>query len=547
MENDLVTVGTEVLFDRIINVTLYKVTGDVKSTLTIPIQCNNYGYKPAISFKVNLVPGSICYQAVVKITNAAFVRDIDIRSYNVMEIEAGYRNSASMGTFVIKIFAAYISKPNPDGEVTFEGLTVGKSGVKLLSSGTHRIIVDKKEVTCEELIKIFASKLGLRYDVSHCHKEILAAKITFEPMDTSAKNGLSTLQWLQSLIYDWGQSLSLVVEQVRGTTKIPSKNIYLNLAWINDTLILISNILTEDQFTDEDVIDLRAVKSASFSGPALTVRAMYVPSMEPGKIFQMPPYYFDGSKLPNTMSEAVFNPSNNLYRCITMSIAFSTTGSENEMVLMGVPVSNFPIDPTASVDYVMSTQLQRTLQASAGRQEPVIIRIGERSEPKKEDVPPNELFSYNYNPSNGVTESVTYINEEGKSQIRYNCFEDVGIKNYGTELWKVKLSAADKAKLHDKQGVKKCYFFPLAILATYNKMQIDKSANYYVDKNNPDALRADKAVFIPTLDLDQLVRSHDTTIVGIFRATAQFYYNQHKPYYAHAFEDIALYIEKGQI
>lgn len=554
--SDLITVGSDLLFDKIINVTLYGVIVKNEEMNTtekyiVPIKCLDWGYKPAISMSINLLPGGICYRAVVKITNAAFAKEINIRNYNMMDIEVGYRQAKHVGTFSICIFTSYVSKPNPDGEVTFEGLTIGQSGVKLMSAWPHKVLIYKDKITCRELVTKFAQALGLRLDVSHCHKEILASEITFTPCAASSENGLAALQWLQGILYQWGQSLSLVIPQDKtsfDTTYISQNHIYLNLVWQNDTLMLISAWLDADQEYEEDVIELHAVKNASFAGPALTVQAMYVPEMAPGKIFEMPTYYFDGSKLPNVMGTNIYNPDNGLYRCITMSIDFDTTGNTNNMTLMGVPVSNYQKDPASDIDYTTAERYRNVLRASVGDTEkgPVTIKFGEKAPPKEEDIPPKKFEEIKYNPTDGTTQTVT-IMKDGKPVKRYQNWESVGRQNYGDDLWKVKLDTESQAKVHQIKGIPKCYFFPIAISATYNKMLSDKKAGYFADKNNPDLLLADQSVFVPTLDPDIFVRNHDQDVADLFKTMAQFYYKINKPNYAPYFEDIALYIEKGQL
>ncbi len=301
-------------------------TYEVPETV-ISFSTPDHGVKPNISLDVNLIPGQNCYAAVLRITNFN-LNPIEIRTWNRMRITAGYLNGNKI-ILDCPIFTSYIETPNPDGVTVFEGVTIG---------AVENVMVDKytiiefiqESMSLPELIKSIsrgiAGNLKLNVALGQYEK---ADKYTINitKQKVYAQNGAAVLNWLQNTLSDYIRNASNQQDDV-----------FVQLHdGILDVILLSGETLIKDI---DSAIDLDMITSASFSGPSLNIIAPWNPQLIPGKLFYMPPYYFNGHELPNSMPTDTFHTLKNLYRVITMSISFSTSENINKMTVLALPAYN---------------------------------------------------------------------------------------------------------------------------------------------------------------------------------------------------------------
>lgn len=325
------------LFDKVINVELYR----VKSSSKFSVTCKVGGVKPQIEVSVKLLPHHVCYQMTVRITNFSFRGKTNIRQLNVMRVTMGYQ-SGPRSVFTGPIFSSYQESPNPDGVTVFEGIVVGEQGNTLLNKNTYHLHFYKDKVSVKELCTKIAAGLELKCDLSSVSLEMQNKEITTQKVTAVAQNGLALLQWLNDTLFRFSTSkLPYAQATDDGVVLTTEDENTLYALWTEDTLRVIQSSLTPQEVSlIKDVVILDAVKSASFNAAVLHVQALYVPALKPGGIFYMDPVFFTGgAAMGNMLGKEVYNPDDGLYKAITVDVQFDTNGNTNNMAIMAVPCS----------------------------------------------------------------------------------------------------------------------------------------------------------------------------------------------------------------
>lgn len=299
------------------------------------IDCPTSGPKPNISIEYKEVEGTIVYDVILTIKNAG-LNSADIQYFNRMVITAGYSNQII--TIDSPIMYAYSSSPPPDNSIVFGGITVGHINY---NTQVNCVINENDSVTLGVLITSLTSLVGFTVDTPNGLPNSVGE---------FKKNICPEFQLVWDLKWQGGQFSKLF------TSPIQLFN------WLGDTLseygknigVNIYEIITESRFCigiyneetivpsslKNEIIYLNNIKSASFSGPILTVTSPWVPSMRPFSIFCMPPtFYQTRSLLVNMTDHGLQKGTWNLYRAITVNVQFSTVENQNQMTILARPLT----------------------------------------------------------------------------------------------------------------------------------------------------------------------------------------------------------------
>ena len=484
------------------------------------LNCTNEGLKPDMSLTISLLPGQNCYNAVLKVRNL-ILADRDIRSWTRMVITAGYRTGYK-ATYTCPIFASYIAEPNPDGTTVFEGITVGTAD-NILNNQYIEITFKQEEMPLRELIEHVAQGIadGIKVGCSIAD-EIMNHPIKMEKQTVYAQNGMAVLSWLQTTVStfiqnissmnsDGGSHISAFVQLVDGKLQIIALNG--------------PNKMPEQVRT---VVSLDMVSGATFNGTALTVTAPWNPVLQPGNLFYMPPEFINGSKLPNVLPEEDYRNEDNLYRALTMSVAFASVENTNRMEILAVPAQwagELPTDRTTSM---RGDLLARALSKDIA--DPKHIDVGNTAEVpaqntnniyKTEADTQKKMFDDNRNIFEiwGAWTTTTIDSSKGNclSQIlEYYFFYD----SNGPKLTEGKGNGKQSSYYEDKKyftdkgyadaiihfqstGCKaNILWWPLTVVGTYWRKKADEEAKVSnnwskIDISDPNKIEENKALSIP--------------------------------------------------
>lgn len=558
------------LYDRVIQFSIARNSGDASDPykqITIG-QLEGGGYKPAIDVSLTMLPNSVCLNMTVRVTNMVIAQDVDIRSYSVMSITIGYPGNTI--SFTGPVFSSYLEKPNPDGIVVFEGIVTGESGKNIFSARPYVLkfyqattLKDFVEKICAGITDSMPRGKSLTADWSMCSPELLYHKIEFSNGEYFGENAFAVINWMQEIIYEWGQEQEwhyFSDPDENGQTEMYTaawdRTRVLQAVMRGDKLFIIDSHCVPTATERRQAISLTAVKSASFSGPALTVSAPYNPKILPGVVFKMDPvYYKGGTGLPNVgMSTEVFNPDNGLYRVIKEDIQFATYGNTNNMTLLAVPASMYDGESASSMDEQLQTIQAQTQKVSSNLkseaqavEQTSEINIVWGNAPAEEEA--KDMWSTNYDPENAANYRIGVNAETQEGFAGINTLSQLAQKIYGTELFYLANNELNEEfDRTSPKGVEMMYFFPLIMVATDKAMnKPNGKKTYWIDRKNPDMVRADYYVRAPSLNKDsakQLIGNR--AVATIFADIRDYYQKQGNIAYAGKFSDIYNYITKGK-
>ena len=293
---------------------------------SLTINCTKNGLKPDMALSISLLPGQNCYDATLKVRNLNLA-DTNIREWTKMVITAGYR-TGNKAVYTCPIFTSYIEEPNPDGITVFEGITVGSAETVMNEQYTEIIFLQDK-MKLRDLAQGVAQGINPNIKVvTSIADEIMDEEIQLSKQTVYAQNGAAILSWLQS-------TLSTFVEKI---SEDQGERISVFVQLIGDELQIIAlNGPNKMPESVESVINFDMVTGATFSGTALTVIAPWNPALQPGNLFYMPPEFINGSKLPNVLPESDYRNEDNLYRALTINVAFASVENTNKMTILAVP------------------------------------------------------------------------------------------------------------------------------------------------------------------------------------------------------------------
>lgn len=546
----------------------------------VSIKCPEGGMKPSIAFSTNLIPGQHCYKLQLKITNLELT--MDVRKIKNVRIKAGYRTQGFTEVFTCPVFSSYIESPNPDGVTVFECLCVGRTtsftenrpytfaylGGKTTIFGLIKAVADGMNLTAESKLLdpyLEFNKDGTPVIDSETGKQKVnpgynGLEISVPKMDTYAENGTAVLEWLRKVIQQ--RIASAEGAPLNNQDGYKYSQPYVMVQVNNGTLFVYMlnrrNSDTSQQSTT--VVSLDQVKGATFNGVALTVKALWNPRLNPGDVFQMKPNIINGANLPNTLdvsaygNEKQYDSQGNLignqylYRCVTMSIAFSTNGSENEMSILALPikyideVKDFGTTTIQSMREFALSVSQNYDTTGSGH-----IEIGngdtgettETTEAKKEKVVTtnvNKMFDQDILKLFGTTRSYQIQAGDNLSTLASSWFNSENSPEGPS------ICAFD---IYPTTGlVQKSILWPIIAVLTYRywKDAGQKSGNLNAYENmehlsEPDLIRIGNYLVIPTIEnIDQLKQCKD-----IFKYAADAYESTHPNYQRYVREWRRLY------
>lgn len=346
---------------------------DAANTMTEPVEaltidCTKSGLKPDMALSINLLPGQNCYGATLKIRNLNLA-DTNIREWTKMVITAGYR-TGDKAVYTCPIFTSYIEEPNPDGITVFEGITVGTAETVMNEQYTEIVFLQDK-MKLKDLAEGVAKGIHPSiHVVTSISDDIMNEEIQLSKQTVYAQNGAAILSWLQSTLSTFIEKIS--IDQNNRTSA------FIQLVG-NELQIIALNGPNKMPEAVENIINLDMVTGATFSGTALTVIAPWNPALQPGNLFYMPPEFINGSKLPNVLPESDYRNEDNLYRALTINVAFASAENTNKMTILAVPAQwagQLPSHKTTELRAdVLAAALSRDINAVGSKQ----IQVGQES------------------------------------------------------------------------------------------------------------------------------------------------------------------------
>lgn len=482
------------------------------------LNSTNEGLKPDMSLSISLLPGQNCYNAILKVRNL-ILADRDIRSWTRMVIHAGYRTGPK-ATYTCPIFASYIEEPNPDGITVFEGLTVGVAEGVLHNRFTEITFVQTK-MTLLDLTTQVARGISPNIEVECAiDDEIMNTEITMSKQTVYAQNGIAILNWLQTTISQFIQNISQ-----RNSEDGSHISAFLQL---DGTVLQIIALNGPNKMPSrvENIISLDMVSGATFNGTALTVIAPWNPALQPGGLFYMPPEFINGSKLPNVLPADDYRNSENLYRALTMSVAFASAENTNKMEILAVPAQwagQLPENKSTSMRAdLLAQSLSKTIEnrITVGNVNSEEVENVNNIKPQEDDTG-KKMFDVNRDliAQWGVWTTLSVDSTKGNclSQIlEYYFFYDPNGPRLAEGKGDATQSSFYKSQdyFKDKGYTKAITYFqntgckanilwwPLTVVGTYWRREMDeksKVSNNWskIDILNPNKIQEGRALYIP--------------------------------------------------
>lgn len=499
---------------------------------SLKIECTPGDIKPSISFNTNLIQGAHCYKMTLKISNMNL--DFDIREITRVEITAGYRLQKFLYSFSCPVFSSYIESPNPDGVTVFECLAVGNTGAFIKNTPVELNYLGGT-ITVNEFLYAIARGLKLTLK-NYLMDEYQQLPLSMRKMGTFAENGTAVIQWARELVQHRIALHEGAPEQHVDAYEYSQP--YIMMQVTNDALCVFAlNRQNKDTANNTaTIISLDAVKGASFNGVALTAKAVWNPRMTPGEVFQMQPNIINGANLPNTIKKEVYGASPEgqyLYRCITMSISFSTNGSENEMSILAVPIKYisssdaFTSEVTKTIDQ-FAQELYQQYKTDGG----FVIEFG-KSDGKEvaatEEFKKQKVVTTNTNNMFDLDILKVFSSVKTYEIKPGDNLSTVAEKWFATEKapdgqkycpFPLDLEDKDIDKLPPgsyRNEIPKASLWPIIAVLTYRYWRVQdatkSSRNPYESMEhmaNPNLIRAGKQLVIPRIrDMDELARCRE--------------------------------------
>jgi len=349
---------SKVLFDRIIGVKLIANRRDKgeydKTAGGYDTEVNEYeinipavehgGLKPDITFSASLLPGEMFHEVTLTLKN--YKMPFDIRQYTRMEITAGYRKQNNDGVqfdevlirrFPIEIFYSYNLTPAPDSVTVFKGVIVSSftdnSIEDYFSMNNDYELVFYRDVTVDEYIQLVIQLINTKgYNIAV--KDNIPDEAKNLVMNTGPDgNDMYGKTFKFSSVPDIIRSIVSMLEAAYDNLgKKGSFNVH-----ISDGILVI--FCTDGYYsTDEAIVNLNCISSATLNAGIMNVTAPWYPPLIPGAIIKVSREYIDGSDLPNVIDVDELMGVDNLYRVLTMDVEFSSIGTANTMKITSIPL-----------------------------------------------------------------------------------------------------------------------------------------------------------------------------------------------------------------
>ncbi len=537
----------------------------VKSKREFSIKCNTQGIKPDITFSFSLIPGNNVYNVKVSIRNFCINnKNVNIRNFTNLVIEAGYQGIGTKGsnrgntiTIPCTVFTSYQESPGPDGITVFECVAVSEL-TGFLSNDYIDITYNEDKVTVGEYItrcvryagggrddgKGNVEKEGKLTVHNYLKENYLDYKIKVDKTTERVANGYALIQKMTYKLKEWGKDIYIrEIDRVTKELKTIFLNIFISIAKDDVYIMALDPIynkaIDENTKTKEEIIDLRAVSSASFSGPVLTVIAPWNPKLLPQKLFVMPPNFINGSNLPNQIGDIYKNPDN-YYRVLTIGVKFSTVGSENQMTVMAIPVQYLDreqAEESIAQNMYDRAEVLRKGQATLefGNKEKSSASYDENKTPMENMRAMANTIANLGGPDYEIllNDTLTSISKHFYKEVELIFTKEDLQKIHGDINWRPR-----ELKTKDGGNTYVCsseMLWPLIALATIPKAQVSEDYLDVIQNFDPDVIQATKKVVIPNIGGVEDVKNQK----DVFKWAWKWYIN--KPgtaSYARNFRDI---------
>jgi hypothetical protein len=240
------------------------------------IETPRSGVKPHISVSAKFLPGLRVSEVTVSIKNLEI--DVNINLFTFMRVRMGYFDGPSV-MFRGAIMNSYVENPNPNGNTVFQ----------MLASGILEDMLGFSDITLEAF--------GPTYWISGLEKICAALNI---PLDRSEFN----------TIYDKIPLMNAPKKKLHFKTGLDVVNYFKSAAEVifpqygfnapdvkfdKEAIIVTSN---DDALQVPDIKEtaqkLDMIKTASFTGGGVMIKALYNPFITPMSYFYIDPIYFRG-------------------------------------------------------------------------------------------------------------------------------------------------------------------------------------------------------------------------------------------------------------
>lgn len=509
---------------------------------TLTIATTNSGLKPDMALTISLLPGQNCYNAVLKIRNLN-IDAVSIREWTRMEITAGYRTGKKV-KFICPIFTSYIESPNPDGITTFEGITVGTAEDSVSTQFIEIRFVQNK-MKLSDLIREVAPAISPNIEVDiMVDSKIMNEEITISRQTVYSQNGLAVLNWLQSTISAFVEAISLRLNGEKTSIFMQLVDNRLEVIALNGPNKMVDKV--------RGVVNLDMVSGATFNGTALTVEAPWNPDLRPGGLFYMPPEFIYGSKLPNVLPTSDYRNESNLYRALTMSLAFGSVEGTNKMTILAVPAQWAGEIRNNKTTEMTGEMFAQTLAANTDIVQDSIeigksdVDIGDLNKIDKAVATGKKMYDA-YSGEALITAWGSWISVDINTDClsvvleRYLIKDPTGPrliegkgKNKETRYYKTledfenESNAMAQSHFSNNGCWANAVWWPLVVVGTYWRRQIDIKAGVSnnwskTDPKNPDSIDANKALYIPVFSTWTSMEAKLKSVRGIFKYAYQEY------------------------
>lgn len=532
-------ISATTLFDTVINLTLHyeDAANDIR------IECPSAGPKPHITFSYSRVPGNFCYSCTIRVynlylrLNAAQVKSITITAgYGSSVSNASNIKSRQTATFDCSVFASYPAEANPDGCVVFECL-VASATSNLLDTKPYDLtyLLKPEPKSVEYVLKeaTSAEHLNLKLNLKGVSSKVLETAFSTKPIRKQGfRNGYQLINYFQNRLNE------LVREDKHSISAIIYND---SLSFVEyDEKGALAKVKADVQQYKADIVYLDLVTEVDWNAGVLNIIAPWVPKVTPGTIIRITPSVYKGSvALPNeVVLQQLHKDPDDYYYVLTQSVEFSTYDDANKMSIMAVPFKNSP-DAAAQDKSAAELNDAAVLKLASSIEELRMqaldkirshIRIGEED--------PDETVKT----IDDLSVTLPAVQSVSVNDLNAYSLEQVAIAQ-GYPM----LKGSVQAQQYSIEGK-----FPgmCLIMILTNEAAKKNPSQYFIDMSNPDLIRRDYSLMIPSaaeINWKSLQQTRKDELVKIFSVCSEFYRKKQQAEYARCFSLAKILFEQGVV
>lgn len=505
------------------------------------LKCPKTGIKPRISFQWKRLEDNFCYDCEIRVTN--LYMNINPAWVDEILIEAGYvsvTEAQRLQKFNCQVFASYTPQPGPDGYTVFECIIASADSnlfqdqpytLYLYNGGGSANLDTKKYPKClevdnakntavksktadgywtiEGVITKACIDMGLKPVLLMTQQDAEQPFITKDIAPRLFTSGYALIAYLQEQLNAYGSHVPEENRRFQVTTLIFNKTVYFMAISKASSSVVLNLKLTPDAKRVERIPELNLVSSVQWNAGTLSVTSAWLPEIMPATLFKINPKYYQGSKsLPNSVAraetqKAIFD----YYYVLTQEVSFSTIG-DNTMHVMAVPFQYSPLVNGDTQETNISTSEAFAKYVNLAK-EIVEIGFGTQSEQVKKavdaqksiaslklDLLETEATGYTVQPGDNLHQLIT-------KRFNLPAFHGIDTKtnfetNIPADVW-------------------------AAIICTATQTKMQKNSLYYANVGNPNELKINKMLVIPTKSWSALVAAHKAEIIKACESAYKYY------------------------